>query len=215
MYPSVAAAWVPINKQLEGFLTFLYLDTLGYVTTGMGDLCDPVASALALPWVQHDGTPATAAQVTAAWAAVDACRTAPKGTLQPSGLATQYGQAFAPITSIRLTDDGVAQTILKQVARNEVELRKAFPAYDTMPADGQFAVLSMAWAMGSGFPATFKQFTAAVNAGDWDTAKAQSPFKGSGVQHRIDMDTQLLANASRVTAAGSNPSRLWYPGVAP
>lgn len=212
MYPSVQAAWFPLNKLLEGYLPFLYLDVLGYVTCGMGDLCDPIDSARALPWVRPDGTPATDAEVTAAWYAVDALRSDPKGQKQTNGPATQYGQAFARYTSVRLTDEGVQQTVLRQVARNEEILRKFFPSYDALPADGQMAIMSMAWAMGADFPEKFPKFTAAVNAGDWETAKAESAFKGSGIQHREDVDAVLLENAAQTAAQGRDPSVLYYRG---
>jgi GH24 family phage-related lysozyme (muramidase) len=214
MYPSVQSVWTTTTRRLEGLCYWLYLDSLGYITTGLGDLCDPIDMARALPWVRHDGMPASDDDVTTAWRTVDALRSDPKGQKQTSGPATKYGQAFAGYTSIRLTDDGVAQTMLRQVAANETQLRRYFANYDTMPADGQMAINSMAWAMGSGFPVSFQHFTAAVNSEDWETAKAESPFRGSGVQHRIDMDTALLENAARVAAQGLDPSTLYYPAAA-
>ena len=211
MYPSVQAAWVPFNNQLEGHLTFMYLDILGFVTTGMGDLVDPLPMALSLPWVNADGSAADAAAITTAWHAVDSCRSGPKGTRQTSGLATKYGGAFAGVTTIRLTENGVAQAVLRQVAANEATLRKFFPGYDTMPADAQMCVNSMAWAMGAGFPATFKAFTAAINAGDWATAKDNADFRGVGVANRIAANKIMLGNAGEAALRGVDPGELFYP----
>jgi GH24 family phage-related lysozyme (muramidase) len=201
------------NSRLEGFLPYLYLDILGYVTCGMGNLVDPVSMALSLPWLTSSGDPADQATITAAWHAVDACRSDPKGKRQTSGLATKYGQAFASVTAIRLSEDGIQQLIDRQVAANELELRKHFTAYDTMPADGQMAINSMAWAMGAGFPAMFKTFTAAVNAGDWATALANADFRGAGVATRIAANKVMLANAGQVAAQGLDASELHYPAV--
>jgi GH24 family phage-related lysozyme (muramidase) len=213
MYPSVQAAWLKFNDRLEGHLPFMYLDILGYVTCGMGNLVDPLPMALSLPWLNADGSAADEAIITAAWHAVDACRSDPKGKRQTSGLATKYGQAFGGVTTIRLNEDGIQALIDSQVAANELELRKHFTAYDTMPADGQMAINSMAWAMGAGFPSTFKTFTAAVNAGDWDTAIANADFRGAGVATRIAANKVMLANARDVAAGGLDASVLHYPAA--
>ena len=211
MYPSVQAAWVPFNNKLEGHLTFLYLDILGFVTTGMGNLVDPVASALGLPWVRPDGSACDEVEIRSAWTAVDNQRSNPKGTRQASGLATRYGGAFAGVTTIRLTEDGVAEVVRRQVAANETILRKYFLHYDTMPADAQMCLNSMAWAMGAGFPATFVAFRAAVNAADWGLAKENADFKGVGVANRIAANKVMLGNAGEAALRGVDPSELFYP----
>jgi GH24 family phage-related lysozyme (muramidase) len=211
VYLSVQSAWWPFTTQLEGHLTFMYLDILGYVTTGCGNLVDPLESALSLPWVNADGSPANAADITTAWHAVDCQRSDPKGKRQTSGLATKYGGAFAGVTTIRLTEDGVTAVVLRQVAANEATLRKYFPGYDTMPADAQMCINSMAWAMGAGFPATFKAFTAAVNAGDWGAAKANADFRGVGVANRIAANKVMLGNAGEAALRGVDPGELFYP----
>lgn len=213
MYDSVRAAWLSFNDRLEGHLPYLYLDILGYVTCGMGNLVDPVSMALSLPWKNRDGSDADQPTIADAWQTVDEHRSDPKGKRQTSGLATKYGQAFASVTSIRLDEAGIQQLIDRQVAANELELRKHFTAYDTMPADGQMVINSMAWAMGAGFPATFKAFTAAVNAGDWTTALANAGFRGAGVATRIAANKVMLANAGQVAAQGLDAGELHYPAV--
>lgn len=216
MWPSVSAAWMPFNNQLEGHLTFMYLDILGYVTTGMGNLVDPVETALGLPWVYPaNGSPATQDEIRQAWETVDALRSDPKGRRQMSGPATHYGQAFAGYTAIRLTGDGVSRLVAMQVDVNETTLRRFFPGYDTLPADAQMCINSMAWAMGAGFPATFKAFTAAINAGDYETAVANADFRGTGVAPRIAANKVMLANAAIVSAQSLDPGTLYYPGSPP
>lgn len=213
MYQSVQDVWFPFNDKLEGHLSFLYLDILGYVTTGVGNKVDPIGQALSLPWKNADGSDANVTAIQSAWMAVDACRSDPKGTRQTSGLATKFGQAFGGVTTIRLTEDGITQVVLRQVAANETALRRYFTSYDTMPADGQMCVNSMAWAMGAGFPASFKIFTAAVNAEDWDTAIANADFRGVGVANRIAANKIMLANAGEVTVRGIDRSVLFYPNA--
>ena len=49
------------TKPLEGCTTWLYPDSLGYVTTGIGNKVDPVGDALDLPWF-HLGSGAAASR---------------------------------------------------------------------------------------------------------------------------------------------------------
>ena len=215
MWPSVQSAFLPFSQGLEGDLPYMYLDILGYVTTGVGNKVDPVGDAEGLPWVNADGSAASSAEVVAAWNAVDAERSDPKGQMQTSGLATHYGQAFAGLTSVHLTPAGIAQLFQRVVATDEAMLRTYFPAWDSLPADAQMAILSMAWALGPGFPPQFPTFTAAVNRRDFTAAAANASFRGAGVATRIAANKRMLANAATVEAAGSDPSVLYYPGAAP
>ena len=210
MKPAAQAAFVAFNAPLEGVLAWMYLDILGYVTTGMGNLVDPVQQALTLPWKRPAGSLASADEVAAAWQAVDACRTAPKGQRQ-SGLATQYGGAFEHVTEIRLDHDGINACVAHQIAANEIFMRKYFPAFDALPADAQLCLHSMAWAMGPGFAATFQKFRDEINAGQYAAAEPDAVFRGSGVQRRIDQDKLLLGNAQAVVDHDLSPDALWWP----
>src|SRR5271165_6679781 len=142
MWPSVLTNWVKFNRNLEGVLAWMYLDILGYVTTGMGNLIDSVGAALALPWLNPDGSLASSAEVAAAWNAVDALRSDPKGQRQTSGPATHYGQAFAGYTTIRLNAAGIQHAIATTIAADEPVLKHYYPKLDSWPADAQATVLS-------------------------------------------------------------------------
>lgn len=211
MRASVLSNFVTFNTPLEGLLSFMYLDQLGYVTTGMGDLIDPVSAALGLSWTNSNGSAASSSDITAAWNAVDAQRTQAKGTLQTGGLAMQGGGVFGSLTTIRLTPAAIQQTVSAQLNSNETYARKYFPNWDDFCADAQMGILSMQWAMGAAFPATFTQFTAAANSGDWTTASAQSVFRGTGVQARINQDKILFGNAQVVADKSLDPDALYWP----
>jgi hypothetical protein len=55
---SVRAYFPILTAPLEGVCTWPYLDSRGLVTTGIGDLVDPIELALPLPWHRADGSPA-------------------------------------------------------------------------------------------------------------------------------------------------------------
>ena len=206
LQPGVIDNWVTLNKPLEGVLTFMYTDALNLVTTGMGNLVDssqsgsstPWAPALLLPWKNPDGSLADEATVIAQWQAVK------NGGVNSSVNA-------GPLTTIRLDSDGIQQAVQKTLDENETLLRGHFRNWDNLPADAQAAIMSMAWAMGAGFPVTFTQFTADINAGNFAQAANDSTFQGVGVQNRIAMDKAMLNNAQIVADNGYDPTVLYWP----
>ena len=214
MWPSVQAAWVPINSKWEGVTYWLYADSLGWITTGMGNKVDPLSDALAVQGWTINGAPAGASDITAAWNTVNATVTAPKGQVQP-GLPAKGGFAYQSLTSLRLTPAAVSTLVSKTLASFETYLKPHFPGWAKMPADAQFCILSMAWAMGPGFASQFTQFDAAINRGDYLGAVPLAVFKGNGVQTRIAANQQMLRNAAAVVANGADPSALYYPGQVP
>jgi hypothetical protein len=76
----------------------------------------------------------------------------------------------AKLNDLRLSDEAIDELVLRVLERNEVQLRKAYPAWDSWPADAQLGALSMSWAVGSGFPRKFPNFTRYANADDWIAA---------------------------------------------
>ena len=62
MWDSVKQGFRAFTLPLEGEIAWMYLDTLGLVTVGLGNLIDPVELALELPFVyratpRRDGIP--------------------------------------------------------------------------------------------------------------------------------------------------------------
>ncbi len=101
MRDSVSKAFKSFNTKFEGYLTYMYGDVKNLVTTGMGNLVDPIGQALSLPWVNSDGSPASQQQITDAWNAVKA----------RTDLNQKGGRAYASVTTIRLTDAGIDRLI--------------------------------------------------------------------------------------------------------
>ena len=102
MRQAVANKWLSINSQWEGYLPYMYLDVRGLVTTGMGNLIDPISLATALPWQRADGSPASQSEIVAAWQAVKA----------RTDLESGYGQAYAQVTSLRLSKEAINALVL-------------------------------------------------------------------------------------------------------
>lgn len=161
MLPIVAATFYPFTDSLEGFLSFMYLDSKGLVTTGRGNLIDPYKLAITLPWRhKSDSTPANYGEIAAEWARIEARQE----------LAGKGGGIFAMLTTLYLTNDAIDALSHARLTANDAAMAKTFPNWEAMPADAQLGILSMCWAMGPGFPAGFPHFTHDINHDDYQTA---------------------------------------------
>ena len=160
------AAW---TVGLEGVCNWMYPDVLGKVTTGEGDLVDSISEAQALEWHHPAGTIATPGEVAAAWTVV-----------KNSGLEKLggYSAKVQALTTIRLTQDGVAKLVRGKLLSDEAILRTRVGslAWDALCADAQFGTLSLSWACGPWMK--FPNFLAALQREDfarWDADKNLLP----------------------------------------
>jgi hypothetical protein len=158
MYQGVIDFFPEFSKKLEGCVYHMYLDCIGKVTTGIGCLIDPVELARPVPWVlKGTTTRATPQQIHAEWALIKSRQ----------DLAKYHYSYAGKLCNLRLTEEGVDQLLAARMKLFETDLKKEFPEWDIWPADAQLGVMSMAWAMGSGFTHTFKNFTNACKQHQW------------------------------------------------
>jgi GH24 family phage-related lysozyme (muramidase) len=154
MKPSVRAAFPAFTEKFEGHTNFLYCDVKGLVTTGRGNLVDPIGCALGLPW-QLNGAPASQADIIAGWHAVK----------DRTDLALHGGFAYRNVSQLRLTEQAIDDLTLSKLDEMEFHLKSRLPNWDDLPADAQLGVLSVAWACGPYFH--FPAFIAALLAKDF------------------------------------------------
>src|SRR4051812_44089684 len=191
MWDSVSENWVLLNEPLEGILPFMYLDVRRLVTTGMGNLIDSHQAAAALAWLDKHDAPASFNTVADEWDTV-------KGR---TDLAPLGGGAFAPpVTSLHIERDEIDRVVTAKLAENEATLtaRPEFGDFADWPADAQFGLLSMAWALGPNF--RFPKFQAAAARHDWETAADEcvfGPHEGT-IERRNAMDQECFHNATVV-----------------
>ncbi len=195
----------------------MYLDVLGLVTVGVGNLIDPVTVATTLPFrfkhkpgTANPGALATKEQITAEWQKL-------KGN---TSLAHKGHVACAPITDLELDNAAIDAVIAERLAKNESFLKRQphFKDFDLWPADGQLAVLSMAWAMGPMGVVNFHHLCASCATMDFKTAATQCKMNeqgNPGVIPRNKANCTLLSNAAAVIAGektlGYQRSTLYYP----
>lgn len=205
MRDSVRAAFLDFTSPLEGVVSFFYQDLKGLVSIGIGDLVDPIRLAMGLPMVRMDGTPATQNEIAAEWLRIKQL---------PNGAIGGW-KAAARVATLRLTDEGVRNLVIGKLNENDRAMSATFPAWEEWPADSQLGTLSMCWACGSGFPATWPKFTAALRAQDWSAAAREcfmpEEAKYSGLRPRNRADAMLFRNAATVAAGEMDPDVLHWP----
>jgi hypothetical protein len=133
MFPSVLDAFWSFTQPYEGNVPFMYVDVLGLVTTGVGNLIDPLPLALGLPWL-HRGTnaPASATDIANEWHAVKDGKIA----------------AFHGPRPLQLDPGAVRDLVRGKMLQNEVYLAARWANWANWPADAQLAAHSCAWAAG-------------------------------------------------------------------
>ncbi len=214
------------SAPLEGRVPGMYCDILGLITCAIGNLIDtrngayPQALVESIKWTLADGSPAPVEQVRADWRLLKA------DCMRFAKLHWKYALAA---TKCRLTDSEIDRIVKERLSINEAAMRRTFPDWDKFPADAQLAIMSMCWAVGTGWPAKFGNLTRFVRAQDWakaaqldNPADPHSNWAGKireagnpGVVPRNLKNRFCFLNAATVKASGSDVTRLHWPDVAP
>ncbi|HEV8245687.1 MAG TPA: hypothetical protein VGP93_07960 [Polyangiaceae bacterium] len=208
MHQSVLDAFVPFTKPMEGCVPHLYCDVLGLITTGIGNLVDPVSLALQLPWKLPDGSLASETEIRAQWRALKN---------QCDRLKHLHYAYAGKVTTMRLTDADIAELVEGKLLENERFMRKALPDWDEFPADAQLGCCSMAWAVGPAFTAKFSNFTKFANKQDWISAKACCTIRTAGnpgIIPRNRANELCFENAATVVEFSLDRSVLHWPNAA-
>ena len=210
MRNTVLPALLDFSKKNEGVCTWMYLDTHKdangnldpLVTTGIGNLIDPISLALGLEWQHKDGSPADKQEVSDEWNHVKSL----------TSKALEGGGAFSDVTSLRLSQDALNNLFASTANTFESELSSIFPNWRNVPADAQLAMLGMCWAMGTGNFLTFHKFIAGVKANDFRTAAIESEISNATAK-RNQAQALMLNNAAVVVENGLDPNPVYYPTV--
>jgi GH24 family phage-related lysozyme (muramidase) len=190
-------------KVWEGEHSNMYVDTRGYVTTGIGHLLKTPGDATKLPWV-HSGTgrAATTAEVKVAFARIaqtgaDFKRDHPNvNGMTPKEYAKISDLVLPEGLSTKLATDRLNGEFLKG-------LRKMFPAFDSYPMPAQRALVDMAYNLGVGklhdrFP---KLLGACRETPPNFAAAAVESHRSSCREDRNDATRTLFEQAARLTAS--------------
>jgi hypothetical protein len=178
----------------------------GLVTTGLGNLIDSVADAVALPWLHANGVMATQSEISTEWHFIKSAKS----------LASKGGLAFRSIATLHLDEDGIDALVTEKMNADCVFLCRRFDQFETWPADAQLGTLSLAWADGPYF--RFPHFQAAAELRDWATCSVQSHLDehgNPGLHPRNIANAVCFMNAAAVEAVAGDFEELHYPAQLP
>ena len=155
-------------RQFENVIPYMYQDSEGHVTVGIGHLIPDARAAAALPFVER-GTniSPTTEEIESAFDAV-------KGARQLTG---SPAIAFRPLTTLELPSTEIENLMKPDVDEflRQLKSRNNFPDYETYPPTAKLGLLDMAYNKGvRGLKRDFPVFTGAVRRRDWMVAAHQS-----------------------------------------
>ena len=168
-------------KEFEGCVPWMYRDTVGKVTVGVGLMLPDANAAAALPFLS--GTrPATPEEIAAEYVRVDA-------------LTMARASSFYKIpTSLELTQQTIDAKLTTVLQGFEADLRTQFPHYDGLPDGVKMALLDMIYTLGpAGLFKGFPHLMAAVETGNWTQAAAYCMRRGPSAARNAWTKEQFLS----------------------
>jgi GH24 family phage-related lysozyme (muramidase) len=145
--------------KFEGRIAWMYLDTLGNVTTGIGQMIPTVADALRYPFHKPSGEQAKNSDIEAEYTRVKQMQ---RGLL---------ARAYRTPDALLLSDDDINYSFKNTLINAAVELTVVFPDYPEYPDPAKVALLDMRYNLGiTKLRNEFVNFCAAVRQRRWPVA---------------------------------------------
>lgn len=180
-------SYLPKLKEFEGVFSYMYVDTTGNVTVGVGNLLANAAAAQALAFIRR-ATPAVAASAAEIQAEFDQVSQQTPGRMAPF---------YKQFTTLDLPTSVIDALLDSRVDEFTTALCRSFPDYNSYPAPACAALFDMAFNLGLGkLTSGFPHFCAAVKSKDWNTAADQSKRGGIGDSRNAWTKAQLQAAAA-------------------
>ena len=168
----------------EGSVAWMYVDSVGKVTVGVGLMLPDVVAAQALPF-SAAGQAATADQIAAEFKRVSA---------MAMGKLPNF---YKTPTCLQLEDACITQKLESVVAGFETKLRAKWPNYDQFPDEAKLALLDMAYNLGpDGLLKGYPTLVRSVTAGNWAAAAAECQRRGPAPA-RNDWTKQMFLAAAK------------------
>jgi GH24 family phage-related lysozyme (muramidase) len=171
-------------KSFEGCVPWMYRDSVGKVTVGVGLMLRDAAAACALPFQTAGGVAATSEQIAADFARVEA--------LALGKLPSFYRVAG----SLELPEATIEQKLSAVLTGFETTLRVKLPGYDKLPDGVKMAVLDMAYNLGpTGLLEGYPRMIHALETGAWAQAAAECARGGINAARNAWTRQQMLSAA--------------------
>lgn len=174
----------------EGRVNYMYQDSKGFVTIGIGHLISSAHNAEALPLRKHNGSVASSNEKRAEYEKI---KSLPHGNRQ----ATYYRQ----YTSLILSDSEIDRLVTLHIGTFHRELRRLFDDFDTYPEEVQLGLFDMIFNLGmTKLRNIFRNFTSTVIDQDWRAA-AEESYRRDVNKERNDYVKNLFIKAAETAKA--------------
>ncbi len=168
-------------KEFEGCVPWMYRDTVGKITVGVGLMLPDAKSAESLPFLAGTRA-ATAQEIAAEFARVDAL---------PLGRPSIF---YKSPSSLELTQHTIDTRLTAILEDFEAALRTRLPHYDAFPDGVKMALLDMIYNLGpEGLFRGFPHLIAAVEAGAWAQAGESCLRRGPSAARNAWTRQQFLS----------------------
>ena len=177
-------------KEFEGSIPWMYLDTVGKVTVGVGLMLVNDQAAHALPFMMGD-RPATREEIQHEFSRVQGMK---KGLLAKLYLARK---------GLLLPDETINDHLHGTLLGFEGYLRSHIHGYDVLPEAAKLALLDMIYNLGPGrLFSQYERLLGAIDQGDWKTAAAASGRRGPSARRNEWTRQQFLLAGESVDLKG-------------
>lgn len=179
----------------ENSYSYVYLDSKGLPTVGVGHLITSADAAATLPFHKADGTLATQQEIKDMLADVESH---PQSAECLAGDNTQCYPAshFEQYSTLHLEQADIDALTKKHLNDFDADLHRIYPDFDTYPAAVKKALYDMIYNLGAGgVENKFPSFTKAIKARDWQKAADESHRTGIS-DTRNDYVKALLEQAA-------------------
>lgn len=155
-------------KRGEGCITHMYLDTVGRVTVGVGNMLSNADAAAELPFINREtGENATEEEIKAEFYLVAA--------QAPAKLAASYKQ----FTRFDLSPAAIDELLDRRIEEFEASLEQDFANYDNFPPAAKLGLMDMVFNLGnSGLINKFPSFTSSAREENWAGCAVECNRKG-------------------------------------
>jgi GH24 family phage-related lysozyme (muramidase) len=172
-------------KIFEGVVPWMYLDTRGFVTVGVGEMLASSGRAQALPFIDGGSNAVTPDVILAEYNRVLALPMArPAGSYQAAGSPT-------------LAADSITNLLMAHVQLFDGQLSAQFANYAAFPDPAKLGLLDMIYNLGPhGLFAGYPTLMGDVNSGNWAGAAAQCHRNGPSADRNNWTQQQFLAGAA-------------------
>lgn len=174
------------SPAFENAIPFMYLDTRGLVTGGVGQMLRDAAAACQLPFQSPHGGIADLDSVIADWKRVKA--------MEAGHSPSFYHSDSSPT----LLASDITTLLRSRVVGFDGQLQGYYPHYNSFPDAVKLALLDMIFNLGFGGLLKYPSMNAAINSGDWLGAANQCHRNGPSEARNEWTKNQFLSAAGDV-----------------